>query len=486
MAEQLKQKAISGAFWSSIQKFGLSAISFVSNIFLARMLTPDDYGCIGMLGIFLVLSNSLILGGFVSALIQKKDATQADYSTVFYWNIVVSFILYILLYAVAPAIAVFYHIDKLCPLLRVLGITLILNGICAIQTTRLRKHLEFGKLARINIAAAVPSTALAILLAFLEYGVWALVLQQIALSLLNATFLWAYTTWKPSFVFSKQSFTSLFSYGSFLLLNDIVNSFCDNLQGLLIGKKFSASIMGYYSQARKLELVPTLSITQMVAQVTFPIYSKIQDDRERLYRAVKDTLALMNFVNFPLMLLMIVTAKSLITCLYSETWLPAVPYFQILCVAGIPNCLQSVNYQVVSAVGRSKALFNWNFVKRGASLLFMLVGLLFSVEGLLWGMVAGAYFTYMVNAKLAYKSTGYSLWAQTLDSLPLLGIALIATLSSHLLALFHLSDIQLLALQITIFIAMYVLISYITKRKELREVQQIVINFISKRKNDRT
>lgn len=485
MEERLKHKAINGAFWSGIQKFGLSAISFLSNIVLARMLTPDDYGCIGMLTIFLVLSNSLILGGFVSALIQKHDVTQQDYSTVFYWNVGISVLLYLVLYLASPSIASFYHIDKLSSLLRVLGITLIINGFCAVQTTRLRKFLEFGVLARINIASAIISTILAIILAYFGFGIWSLVFQQISLSVFNAIFLWKSTTWKPSLLFSIQSFNSLFSYGSFLLLNELVNVFCDNLQGLLIGKYFSASTMGYYTQARKLEIVPTQSITQMVSQVTFPIFSKIQNDKERLYRAVRESVALMNFLNFPLMLLLIVIAKPLIACLYSEKWLPAVPYFQILCFAGIPNCLQNVNYHVVSAAGRSKILFKWNFVKRGIGLLFMFVGLCFGVEGLLWGMAAGIYFTFVVNAKLAFQSSGYSLYKQLTDSLPLLCISVIAALCSYSITLLDCGHGLMLTLQLSVFITIYIFLSFVTERKELREAYQIITNYISRQRHDR-
>lgn len=473
MSENLKQKAISGAIWSSIQKFGLSGISFLSNIVLARLLSPEDYGCIGMLSIFIVISTALVYGGFVAALIQKKDTSDEDYSTVFIWNLVVSIFLYGILFSFAPTISNFYGIEKLSTILRVQGIVLIINGFSVVQTTLLRKQLKFGKLAKLNIVSALVSVLVAIGLAFRGWGVWALVVQQILSSIINCVLLWSTTTWKPSLVFSKNSFFSLFSYGSFLLLNDLVNNLCDNIQGLLIGKKFSASTMGLYTQARRLEEVPTQSISQMVAQVTFPIYSKIQDDKERLNRAVKSTLSLMNFLNFPLMIMMIIIARPLIVFLFTEKWLESVPFFQILCISGIVNCMQSVNYQVVSACGRSKELFYWNFIKRGVGLILMLFGLYFGVNGLMWGMTLSFYVIYVINAKLAYKSTGYSIYSQIKDSMPLLVNSIIAGGLSYLICYIEIHYVFLLFIQILVFIISYILFAYITKRPELFEIYHI-------------
>lgn len=480
--ESLKQKAITGTIWSAIQKFGISAITFLSNIVLARLLTPDDYGCIGMLAIFLVISNSLILGGFISALIQKKDADDVDFSTVFYWNLVVSILLYIGLFVAAPYIADFYHIEKLNIVLRVQGIVLLLNGLSAIQTTLLRKTLNFNKLAKVNISSSLISVVIAIFMAFEGFGVWALVTQQIAISFFNALFLWITTTWRPILRFSTKSFKTLFSYGAFLLLAEIINSICDNIQGLIIGRKFSSATMGFYSQAKKLEEVPTTSITHVVNQVTFPIYASLQDDKDRLKKTVRKTLGLMNYINFPLMLILLVVAKPLFVILFSEKWLDSVFYFQILCLAGLANCLQSVNYQVVSAVGRSKELFYWNFVKRSVGLLFMLIGLSWGVEGLLIGMVLSTYFTYIVNAKLAESSTGYSLSQQINDFMPSLCIGIIASVIAYSVVLVTENNFLLLLLQGFVFIIIYLILSYIIKSENLFELISIVKKYINKGK----
>lgn len=480
MAESLKKQAVSGVLWSAIQKFGISIVSFISNIVLARLLTPDDYGCIGLLAIFIAVSNALVYGGFLSALIQKKNADETDFSTVFYWNLVVSLLLYFVLYLCAPAIARYYELEVLCKVLRVQSLILIINGLSAVQSTLLRKAFNFRKLAQISILSSIVSIVVAIILAYNGFGVWALVIQQLVCSSVNTAVLWFSSKWRPQLVFSKSSFFALFSYGSFLLLSDLMNNLCDNIQGLIIGKRFSTATMGYYTQAKRLEEVPTQSISQLVAQVTFPIYSKIQDEREKLYYAVKSTLALMNYINFPLMIALIVVARPLFIVLFSDTWVSSIPYFRILCIAGLVNCLQSVNYQVVSASGRSKALFIWNFVKRGSSLILMLVGILFGVEGVLWGMVISFYIIYFINASLAYKSTLYSIPEQIKDSLPSLALAVVAGAFAYCCSFLFSNVFFLLFSQIIVYIFVYLILSVVFKVNELYEVKSLAMTYLSR------
>ena len=318
MSSTLKQQTISGMLWSAIQRFGTMIISFVSNIVLARLLSPDDYGCIGLLAIFIVLAETFVNGGFGAALIQKKNPTQEDYSTVFYWNILVAILLYVVLFFIAPYVAVFYKIPLLSSVLRVQGIILIIHALSIVQLNILRKQLQFKKLSIIQLLSSVISVVVAIILAYSGFGVWTLVFQQLLLAFFVTLILWITTTWKPILCFSINSFKELFGYGSFLLLSDLMNNLCDNIQGLIIGLKFSARDMGFYTQARKLETIPTTSISQVVNLVAFPVYSKLQDNKEQLYLAVQKSSRMMNFLNFPLMILLVVIAEPLIVFLYSD------------------------------------------------------------------------------------------------------------------------------------------------------------------------
>ena len=481
MSSSLKQKTISGVIWSTVQKFGTMSISLISNFVLARLLSPEDYGCIGILAIFIVVAGVFINGGFAGALVQKKDPTTEDYSTVFYWNIVVSLLMYIILYLTAQYIAGFYKMPLLESVLQVQGLILIIQALSVVQFNKLRKELKFKSLSIVQLTATIISIFVAITMAYCDCGVWALVTQQLVLSSITTILLWHASSWRPSLCFSIKSFKELFSYGSFLLFSDLLNSICENVQGLIIGKRYSVIDMGFYSQAKKMEEVPTTTISYVVSSVTFPVFAKLQNDKERLFAAVRKCTNMMNFLNFPLMILLIVIAEPLFIVLFSDKWIESVPYFKILCVAGLVNCLQSVNYQATAAVGRSKAIFKWNIIKRIVGLLLIFIGMHWGVEGILWAVVAGFYFTFIVNAVVAATSTTYTLLMQIKDSVPLLLISFISAIIAYPIThLYEFSNIPLLIIQSAIYIVAYLLLSKIFKIQELDETIKIIKPYIKR------
>lgn len=427
MSNSLGQKTITGMLWSSVQRFGTILISFMSNIILARLLTPDDYGCIGMLMIFLALASTFIDGGLGSALIQKKEPTEEDYSTIFYWNLIISIILYIFLYISAPLVAQFYGIPLLSSILKVQGIVLITNSLSIIQLNRLKKQLEFKKIATISIVSAVLSVVIAIILAYRGWGVWSLVIQQLFVSFFNTVLLWVYGQWVPLFIFSKKSFKELFNFGSFILLSNLVNTFCNNIQGLLIGKFFAPATMGLYSQARKLEEIASTSFSSVVDQVSYPVLAKVQNDRILFVSMLKKLIISLAYISFPMMIVLILIAEPLITLLYSDKWIECVPYFRILCVAGVAICLQGVNYYGVAAIGKSNELFIWTLVKRFLGIIFIILGFwIYDIIGLLWGMVLSSFMIYIINAYLVEKHIGYRLVSQLKDLLPIIVTSVVA------------------------------------------------------------
>ena len=476
MASELRQKTVSGIVWSALQKFGTLGITFVSNIILARLLTPEDYGCVGLLLIFLVISEVFINGGFEAALIQKKDCTEEDYSTVFYWNVGVSVLCYLALYFSAPVISDFYNISKLTPLLRVQGIMILMNALGCIQHTMLRKKLDFKKIFIIRFSAAVVSVIAAVVLAFEGWGVWSLVVQQLVNSFVTTFLFWITGGWMPKLCFSLNSFKELFSYGVFLLLSDLLNNLTANIQAIIIGRKYTPADMGYYTQARKLSVVPTQSISFVVSQVTFPVLSRLQQSKDQLFTAVRKTLTCMNFVNFPLMLLLVVIAEPLVIFLFSDKWMESIPYFRILCLSGLFNCLQSVNYQVVCAVGRSRDVFIWNVIKMVAGISFILIGMRWNIIGILYAMVAGSAFNYLVNALLATSTTGYTLFQQIRDAAPLLLISFLsAGVSLPFSWLESMNYVLCMLLQIAVFVGTYLLLAHLSGRHELSEYKNIIL-----------
>ena len=476
MAQDLKTKTISGMIWSAVQKFGNMGISFVSNIVLARMLTPEDYGCIGMLAIFIVVSNTFVDGGFGSALIQKKDPTQEDYSTIFWWNIFISSVLYGVLYLSAPFIAEFYHMELLSSILRVQGIVLIINSLNIIQTNQLRKQLKFKRLANVTIIAHIIAAVSAIILAWKGWGVWALVAQQIIASSFISILLWILNKWMPDFSFSKESFKQLFSFGSFILISNLINTFCNNIQGLLIGRFFSPAVMGYYTQAHKLEAIASQSFSSVVDQVSYPVLSKFQNDNNVLKSVLQRLLVSLSFITFPMMLILILVAEPLILLLYGEQWLNSVPYFQILCVAGIAICLQGILYYAVASKGKSKDLFVWTIIKRSVGLLAMVIGMsLWNVKGLLWGMVFGSWFIMLANSYLVSKHIGYSFLLQIKDLLPLFFVSLISFILTYLLSLLLVWTIYVKAVIVLfIYLVIYFGLSYFFKINALDFCLEII------------
>lgn len=481
----LKSKTISGVFWSAFQKFGAMAISFVANIVLARMLSPDDFGCIGMLAIFITLSTTFIDGGFGSALIQKKEPTEDDYSTIFYWNMLLSGLLYGILYLASPSIARFYEIPLLCSVLRVEGLVLIINALSIIQNNRLRKQLQFKKLAIIDITSAILSITISITLAANGFGIWALVAQQLLLCSITTLLLWIFGHWHPRLVFSWTSFKELFNFGFFILLGNLVNTFCNNIQGLLIGKVYNSSTMGYYSQGKKLEELSSTSISNVVDRVAFPILAESQNDKPRMIRMLVQFITSLAYLTIPLMLLFILLAKPLIVLIYSAKWLPSVHYFQILCIAGIAVSLQGINYYAVAAVGKSGSLLLWTLIKRGIGLILVVGGLAaFGMDGLLAGMVITSYTIYVINAALVHKHVGYNLFQQFLDLIP---IAIIGV-CSFLIAFFcgkliHTGMYLTACIQFGIFALLYLGLSRLFRLRAFSNFLEIARDFIFRFKN---
>lgn len=477
----LKQKAISGVIWSSIQKFGTMGISFVSNIILARLLTPDDYGCVGMLMIFITVANTFIDGGFGSALIQKKQPTQEDYSTIFYWNLALSFILYAILFFTSPLIAGFYNLAMLSPVLRVQGLVLILNSLSIIQLNRLRKQLKFKKISIVNLTSATISVGVTIYLAYNGWGVWALVAQQLLMSFFNTVLFWIVAGWMPSFIFSYQSFKELFSFGGFILLSNLLNTLGNNIQGILIGKFFSSHTMGLYSQARKLEEVASTSLSNVVDQVSFPVLAEVKNDKTRLINVLRKLITSIAFFSFPIMLLLIAIAKPVIVLLYSSKWIECVPYFQILCVAGIAISLQNINYYAVAAIGKSKELFFWTVIKRIISLGLIVIGFfIYGIWGLLGGMVLAAYIMYAINAVLVSVNVGYKFTSQVKDLMPILIISLISFALTILSTYFNLSSLLAILLASFIFTISYLMLSHIFMRERVQGLKTLLLDMINK------
>lgn len=405
--------------WSAFQRYSTMIISFISGIILARLLTPHDYGCIGMLSIFMVLAECFIDGGFGEALIQKKNPTQADYSTIFFWNIAMAVFMYIVLYLSAPFIAYFYDMPLLRDVLRVQGIILFIYAFNIVQRNQLRKKMNFKVLSIVTIITSVTSLTITILMAYNGYGVWSLVAQHIMTAFIPALVFWFYIKWRPQMTFSWQSLHELFSFGCYMFLTHVLNRFERQIQGLLIGKVYNSSTMGYYSKAFAVERLSSTSISQVMAQVTFPLYAEMQDDKAKLVNALKRLTMTLSYFTFPLMFILLLCAKPIFILLYSDRWAASVPYFQVLCIAGLAYCLQAVNNQTIAAIGKSKVMFIVTIIKRIIGISLIVFGLmLYGMNGLLVGVVLNTWVSYLINICVVSRYVGYKWWRQLLDLSP--------------------------------------------------------------------
>ena len=490
MAESLKEKTISGMLWSSVGKFGTMGLQFISNLVLARLLMPSDYGIIGMLHVFIAVSSIFVTAGFGSALIQKKNPTHIDYTSVFYWNLAAAFFFYGILFFCGPAIARFYSMDELCAVLRVQSLSLIIQAFSTVQSNQLQKQLRFKELSIRNIVAMLIGTTVAIVMAFLGYGVWSLVASSLVSSFAGVLLLWRMSSWRPTLEFSWQSLKELFSFGGLIALSSFVETVYGNIMSLILGKGYSPESLGYYTQARKLEQIPTEALGSVVNQVSFPVFSALQDNKEKLLYGVRKNIKSLMFLNAPLMFLFIVIAEPIITFLYGSKWLTSIPYFRILCIGGMVYTLNQLNVNVIKSLGEGKVYFFTQLTKRVLSLMMIVgsvfIGKLGTIDGakaLVWAFALSFYLNIIINAFVNRKLIDYGLFPQVKDVFVYVIISGIVALITWLIGgrLSFLNQYIVMGFQVCFFCLMYLLISKALKLEGYLTYKEILIERFIKR-----
>ncbi|PKQ63116.1 colanic acid exporter [Labilibaculum filiforme] len=465
---ELKSQTIKGVFWSFLEKFGSQLILLISQIVLARLLEPEDFGLIGMLAIFIGVSQAFIDSGFDNALIQKKDVNQTDYSTVFYFNIAIGFVLYLILFVAAPYIADFFHQPLLVYLTRVVCVILTINSFGLIHLVKFKIEMNFKAIAQIVVIANFLSAIVGIGMAILDYGVWALAGQIIGIYFFRTVLFWIKSSWRPSFVFSIVSFKSLFQFGSKLLLSGMISQTFENIYLMVIGRMFSASALGFYSQAKKLQQVPVTTLAQVVGNVTFPAFSKIQDETEKLKQGFRKLIKLLVFINFPLMLGLAVVAEPLLVLILGEKWLPSVPYFQLLCIAGMIYTLHASNLNILKVKGRSDLFLYLEIIKKSIVVVAIVIGLNWGIMGLVVGQIFTSFISFFINAFYTGKLISYTIPNQLKDISKAFVISLIMVAFMMIGYLFE-NQILALSFQILIGIGSYLLLAIAMKLEALTD-----------------
>lgn len=424
MSESLKSKTVSGVLWSAIERFSLQGVQFIINILMARLLLPSDYGMIGMLAVFLQISQTFIDSGFSDALVQKKDRTETDLSTVFYFNIIISVLLYILLFIGAPYIAQFYRMPELTLVTRVIMLNLIFSSFAAVPKTILTIRIDFKSQSKISLISAIISGIVGITMAYKGLGVWALVIQSLLNASLTVLLFFYYIHWRPLKVFSKESFQRLFSFGSKLLFSRLIHALYYNLYSLVIGRKYSSAELGYYTRAEQFAILPSSNINAIISRVTFPILSNIQDDNVRLASAYRKYIKLASYLIFPLMVGLAAVAQPLVLLLLTEKWMMAAVLLQILCFDWMFDHLSIINLNLLYVKGRSDWALRMEIIKKTIATLILFASIPFGIEGMCWGRVLYSLIAAYLNSYYTKSLIGLSFMEQVKDIYPSLLLAL--------------------------------------------------------------
>lgn len=419
----LKQKTITGLKWSFVDNTVNTGIQFIFGLILARLLDPKEWGLIGMLTIFISISQAFIDSGFSNALIRKNDCTETDYSTVFFFNLSVGLLFYFILFFCAGPISRFYKEPQLLPLIRVLGLGLLISALTIIQRTILTKEVNFKLQAASSIIASVISGLLSIILAYKGFGVWSLAVKTISQSLIILILLWMWNRWIPKLVFSKKSFVEMFGFGYKLLLSGLIYTANINLFYLIIGKYFSASELGFYTRADQFKNLPSSNITGVIQRVSFPVLSSVQDDELRLKKGYRKLIKSTMFISFILMFGMAAVAKPMIIVLIGKKWLPAVPYLQLLCFVGMLFPLHALNLNILQVKGRSDLFLKLEIIKTIFLIPVVLIGILFGIDIMITGMIVTSLIAYFINSYYAGKLLNYPSLEQVRDIMPSFFIA---------------------------------------------------------------
>lgn len=445
----LKQKTASGILWSFIDSFASQGIQLIAGIFLARILSPREFGLVGMITVFIAVSQSLIDSGFTSALIRKKDCTQTDYSTVFFFNLAASIFFFFVLFFSAGVISRFLAEPQLKELVQALSFGLLINSFGIIQRAILIKEINFKLYAKISIIASLASGTISILMALNGFGVWSLVGLTLGRFAFNSLFFWIFGKWKPLWIFSKDSFRELFGFGSKLMLSGLIDTAYRNIYYLVIGKYFSAIELGYYTKADQFQSFPSMNLNGVISRVTYSTLSSIQDDSVRLKKSYKKIIRSTTLLSFVLMMGLAAVAKPMVITLIGEKWLPSVAYLQLLCFVGMLYPLHAINLNILKVKGRSDLYLRVEIIKKTLAIPVIVIGVIYGINIMIWGMVINSLIAHFLNSYYSGRLLHYNISEQIKDILPAFLIAITISFIVFLFGSFlNLSPVLLLISQV--------------------------------------
>lgn len=481
MAEQgLKDKTVKGVGWSAIDNVAQYAVTFVVSIVLARLLSPDDYGLLGIIAIFTAVCAAIINGGFTNALIRKKEVTDDDYNTAFIVNLSVSLFLYVVIFICSPVIARFFGREELVSLTRVSSIGMIIGALALVQQTRLTKRIDFKTQTKITLIASIVSGVVGIVMALLDFGVWSLVAQSLSSQGLRTVFLWIYNKWTPSLRFSTQSFRNLFGFGWKVMVVGLIDTIWKELYQLVVGKFYSPATLGQYTRAKQFSQMFSTNLTNVIQRVTFPVLSDIQDDKLRLLSAYRRIIKTTMFFTAVSMLFLGSISEPLLFCLIGPKWHEAATYLPLICISGSLYPLHAINLNMLQVQGRSDIFLGLEIVKKTIGLGPLLIGAFVGIMPMLYVNLVVGIIYFFLNSYFSGKFIGYSSLMQLKDIAPSYGVAITVAVSVYFLKFLPFSNWIILPLQIVIGLIVFFILSRVTNLEEYHETKALLIPFVER------
>lgn len=476
----LKKQAISGLFWTFTQQFSVQIINVLISIVLARILLPAEFGLIGMLTIFIAIGNSLMDSGMTSSLIRKKDADQVDYSTVFFVNLIFSVVIYCSLFFFAPLIALFFKQPTLDAIVKVYTLSFIIKAFVGVQTTKLTKELKFKVQMMMQIPSVIAGGIVGIVLAYNGYGVWSLVWMNLSQSFLFTLQHWIFAGWTPNLVIDRSRLRYHLHFGYKLTVSGLLDTIYSNVYNIVIGKFFSPSELGYFTRAQTLQMLPVNNITAALEKVTYPLFSSIKDENEKLKSAYKKLMQQVVFGIAPLMIYLMIVAKPLFIFLLTSKWLPAVPYFQILCITGILYPFHSYNLNILKVKGRSDLFLKLEIYKKIFITVGIAIAIFWGIYGLLIFQVISSVFAFWINTFYSGKFINYPGLEQIKDVSPSIIISVVVGVSIYALFTFFnfhyaLPNLVILLITAVIFASLYLLLCHFFEVLALKEFRLLIL-----------
>lgn len=476
----LKNKTVKGMGWSALENVTRLGLTFVVSIILARLLSPEEYGLIGILSIFIALFNAIVDGGFTNALIRKQNATDTEYSTVFYTNLLLSIVLAAVLFFCAKPISVFFEQPQLVPLTKVMSSVVVINALSIVQRARTTKTIDFKTQTKITIISSIGSGVVGIAMAYMGYGVWALVFQQVSNQLLSTLFFWIYNRWMPKLVFSWDSFKEMWNFGSKLLASNLLATLWKEIYQVVIGKCYSPATLGLYTRAKQFADLCSSNLTLVVQRVSYPVLSTIQDDKQRLKDAYKRVIKTTMLPTFVLMLGMVACADSMIHVLIGEQWSECVPMLQVICIFAMLYPLHALNMNMLQVQGRSDLFLKLEIIKRIIDIGPLLLGIFVGIYWMLIGTVVTGIICYYLNAYYSGQFLNYDIKEQIKDILPSFIIAVVMAVLVYAMNFIHLDSIILLPLQIIVGAIITIVMCEVSRQSEYLELKEIVRSMANK------